>query len=283
MSRLGLVVGAAALLAVSTVLFAAGPAGAQMYPGYPAFPPPSPPSFGFMPAHEADAMVRSMGLMPVAPPREHGPVIFVEAVGQDGSLVRVTVDRRSGRIRQIVRLGPAVPQMATIQPGPAYEEDVDTPPPPPYVQSRPGPYPYPSGPGPQVIGREDIQTQSLPPPAVGPRVVTREQEVAGAVPRTGAPMPIDPLLGVPPEFRNRTTGAETATKSAKEKVAARTQDETPRATPLPRPRPADAPSVARRDAAPPATPPAKSESAKPAAPAMKEGEKAGDFPTQPPE
>jgi hypothetical protein len=264
-------------------LFAAAPAGAQMYPAYPAFPPPSPPTFGFMPAHEADAMVRSMGLMPVAPAREHGPVIFVEAVGQDGSLVRVTVDRRSGRIRQIVRLGPAVPPVATIQPGPVYEEEVDAPPGPPNIQGRPVPYPYPSGPGPQVIGREDIQTQSLPPPAVGPRVVTREQEVAGTGPRAGAPMPIDPLLGVPPEFRNRTTGAEPATKSGKEKVAARTPDETPRATPLPRPRPADAPSVARRDAAPPARTPAKSETAKAASSDTKEGEKAGDFPTQPPE
>jgi hypothetical protein len=212
--------------------------------------------------------------MPVAPPREHGPVIFVEAVGQDGSLVRVTVDRRSGRIRQIVRLGPAVPQVAAIQPGPVYEEGVDAPPapPPPYAHGRPAPYP----PGPQIIAREEIESEDLPPPA-GPRVVTRESEITGNAPRTGAPMPIDPLLGVPPEFRNRAVRNEPASKSAKEKIAARTPDEaTPRATPLPRPRPADAPSMARRDSTPAVAPAAKS------APLPKDSAKP-DFPMQPPE
>jgi hypothetical protein len=197
------------------------------------------PSFGFMPAHEADALVRSMGLMPVAPPREHGPVIFVDATGQDGTLLRVTVDRRAGRVRQIVRLEQSVPQVAAIQPGPGYEEDLGAPPqpPPPYAQGQPTPYPYPSGP--QVIAREEIESQELAAPGVGPRVVTRDSASAAHV---GAPMPIDPLLGVPPEFRGRTTRNEPAAKTAKEKVAMRTPEAAgPRATPLPRPRPADAP------------------------------------------
>jgi hypothetical protein len=199
-------------------------------------------------------------------------VIFVDAVGQEGSHVRVTVDRRSGRIRQIVRIVPA-PQTATIQPGP-YEEDEA----PPSMRGQPGPYP-----GPQIITREDIETEDLPPPGAGPRVVTREPDVTGNVPRDPyvERMPrgntlgtVDPLLGVPPEFRNRA-----GRPAPKENLAARAPDPAPRATPMPRPRPADAPAMAQREATP--KPPARREPAEPAPPPAAKDEASDDYPVQP--
>jgi hypothetical protein len=234
---------ATALGVAMATLFPAAPAGAQYYPSYPAYPAPGA-IFGIMPPHEADALVRSLGLTPIAEPRVHGPVILIHAIGQEGSQVRVTVDRRTGRVRQIVRIGPSAPQVATIQPG--YEEPDEIVPVPPRPRSNAG-YPYPSGaPGPQVITREGIRSENLPPPGDDPRIITRDPEVTGTIPRAGAPMPVDPLIGVPPEFRGRP--ARTA-PAKDERLAARTPDEAaPRVTPMPRPRPADAPTVAQREA-----------------------------------
>ncbi|MEX2129835.1 MAG: hypothetical protein WD871_16570 [Xanthobacteraceae bacterium] len=266
-----------AVSASALALFAA-PAAAQFYP----IDPPS--GFGLMPAHEADAVVRSLGLTPIAPPRVHGPVILIDAIGQEGSQVRVTVDRRSGRVRQIVRFAPSAPQIATIQPRPRYEPDDDEPgffsgngppPPPPYVRGQPGNYS-----GPQVITRDDIQSEDLPPPGAGPRVVTRDAEITNSVPRAAPRGPVDPLLGVPPEFRSRAArGEPTQAEPPKERLAARTPaDSIPRIAPLPRPRPADAPSVAQRESAP-----AKAEAAKPPAPEpkAKSDEAPAAFPVQP--
>jgi hypothetical protein len=269
---------AAALGAVSALaLFLPESAGAQYYPaphGYPVYPAPG---FGLMPPHEAEALVRSLGLTPVAEPRVHGPVILVYAVGQEGSQVRVTVDRRNGKLRQIVRIGPSAPQVATLPPGAQYDNDADEAIP---VPRRPlpnagySPYPPPSQ-GPQVITRDGIQSQGLPPPGSDPRVIAREPEITGSVPpRAAPPRSVDPLMGVPPEFRNRTTREGSAKD---DRVARAPEEAAPRATPMPRPRPADAPKVAKQDSAP-----AKQEAAKPAAPepAAKPPQSAGEVPVQ---
>jgi hypothetical protein len=255
------------------MLLLAAPAGAQYYPSYPAYPVPGP-TFGIMPPHEADALVRSLGLTPIAEPRVHGPVILIHAIGREGSQVRVTVDRRTGRVRQIVRVGPSAPQVATIQPG--YEEPDEMVPVPPRPLPNAG-YPYPAGgSGPQVITREGIQSENLPPPGGDPRIITRDPDVTGTVPRAGAPMPVDPLVGVPPEFRNRPARSAPAKD---ERVASRAPDEAaPRATPLPRPRPADAPTVAQRERTP-----AKPEISKPAPPEPRAKPESSEFPVQPPE
>jgi hypothetical protein len=256
-------------------LFLPVSAGAQYYPAqpaYPAYPVYPAPGFGLMPPHEAEGVVRSLGLTPVSEPRVHGPVILIYAMGQEGSQVRVTIDRRNGRVRQIVRIGPSAPQMATLPPGPQYDagpdEIVAAP-----VRPMPnaGYAPYPPSAGPQVITRDGIQSQGLPPPGSDPRVVTpgpdprvvtREPDVTGSVPRSGAPRSVDPLMGVPPEFRGRPAPAKD------DRVAARAPEETvPRVAPMPRPRPADAPTMARREPTPaPAPAAAKPEAPKPVAP-----------------
>jgi hypothetical protein len=255
-------------------------AGAQYYPAQPVYPAHPAPGFGLMPPHEAEALVRSLGLTPIAEPRVHGPVILIHAVGQEGSQVRVTVDRRNGRLRQIVRIGPSAPHVATLPPGPQYDNEVEEIPVPPRPVPNAGYAPYPPAPpGPQVITRDGIQTQGLPPPGPDPRVVTREPEITGSIPRAASPRTVDPLVGVPPEFRNR---AARDTPAKDDRVAARPPEETaPRATPMPRPRPADAPTIARREPAP-APAPTKPEAAKPAAPesAAKPNQPTSDIPVQ---
>jgi hypothetical protein len=262
-------------ISIAAVTWSSAPANAQYYQ----LPPP--PGFGLMPPEDADPLVRSLGLTPIAPPRAHGPVILIEAMGQEGSQVRVTVDRRSGRVRQIVRLVP--PQIATIEQRPAYEPDRDergffrndAPPPPPYGQGQPGAYS-----GPQVITREEIESEDLPPPGAGPRFVTREPDSTGAVPRTMSRAPVDPLLGVPAEFRNRGVRSEPAqAEPQKERLAARTPaGSVPRIAPLPRPRPADVPAIVRRESVPATT-----EAPGPPAPEAKAKDEQlpGRFPVQP--
>ena len=273
---------AAFAAASALTLFLPASAGAQYYPAQPAYPVYPAPGFGLMPPHEADALVRSLGLTPIAEPRVHGPVILIHAVGREGSQVRVTVDRRNGRVRQIVRIGPpSMPQAATLPPGPQYDneaEEMMPVPPRPVPNAGYAPYP-PTQPGPQVITRDGIQAQGLPPLGPEPRVVTREPEITGSVPRATVPRSVDPLVGVPPEFRNRATRDAPAKD---DRVAARAPEEAaPRVTPMPRPRPADAPTIARREPAP-APAPAKPEAAKPAAPesAAKPEQPSGDVPVQ---
>jgi hypothetical protein len=127
-----------------------------------------------------------------------------------------------------------------------------------------------------VITREGIEVDQLPPPGAVPQVVTRDPEITGSVPRAAPRGPVDPLLGVPKEFRGRDGRAE---PEPRERLAARTpNDGVPRVAPLPRPRPADAPAVAQREA-----PPAKPEVVKPVAPMpeAKPDKPADDIPVQP--
>jgi hypothetical protein len=240
---------ASGAIAAPVLAAASAPAAAQYYPYPPAYPPAPPVTvYGMVQPHEADGIVRSLGLTPIAPPRLHGPVIIVHALGQEGSQVQVTLDRRSGRVRQIIRIGYGAPQVAPAPPGgrpygprPAepglFDEDDEEAPP---------------GAGPRVITRQGIQATELPPPGAGPQVVARDPDITGSTPRA-APGAVDPLLGVPKEFRNRGTAGEPPQAAPPgPRLAARTPaDSIPRVAPLPRPRPADAPSLAQQESSPP--------------------------------
>jgi hypothetical protein len=243
-----LALGAGALFVFS---LAAAPAVAQYYPVPRAYPPAPPPPQAALAPYHADAVVRSLGLTPLGPAIRRGPVFVVPAVGQEGTQVQVTLDRRSGRVMQITRLGPSAPRMAAFPPGRygidddddeyGYFEDDDELP--PLVRGQPLPRDYSrSGSGPAVITREGIHAQDLPPPGAGPRVIERDPDITGSVPRRAERGPVDPLLGVPKEFRGRQ--AQPA-QSSQQRTAARPPAATPRAAPLPRPRPADAPAVAQ--------------------------------------
>jgi hypothetical protein len=245
------------------------PAAAQNYPapyGYPPAPPPQ----AILAPHHADSVVRSLGLTPLGRAVPHGPMFIVLATGQEGTQVQVTLDRRTGRVIQILRIGYGAPRIATLPPGsppPGYDTDDDAghfddeddlPPRGPYAI-----YPEARS-GPAVIMREGIQSESLPPPGTGPRVVTRDPDITGSVPRGSAPGRVDPLVGVPKEFRGQ---QQRSAAPAQQRTAARSPAATPRAAPLPRPRPADAPQVAQneRTSEPATTPAANKPSLSPAA------------------
>jgi hypothetical protein len=184
-----LALGAGALFVLS---LAAAPAAAQYYPAPRAYPPAPPPPQAALAPHHADAVVRSLGLMPLGPAERRGPVFVVPAVGQEGTQVQVTLDRRTGRVMQITRLGPSAPRMATLPPGRydidddddeyGYFEDDDEVPPLVRGQPLPRDYSRPGG-GPAVITREGIHAQELPPPGAGPRVIERDPDITGSVPR----------------------------------------------------------------------------------------------------
>ena len=231
---------------------------AQLYPGN-----PLPPVLGPMPPQEVDAMVRSLGLRPVGPPRIRGPLFLVDAIGQQGALVRVVIDRQSGRVTEIVQLGHGAPQVARLplpdyddadddeyRPSFSYEDDDDV-----LLVPRgdipPARAPH-AAPGsePRIITREDIHPDPRPlPNRPGPGVIPREGDITGSVaPQVpSAPLGVDPLLGVPPEFRGQSP-ASTSVKQPQPQPKTATRPSPPRVVPLPPKRPAEAPSVARRDA-----------------------------------
>lgn len=222
-----------ALSVLAATASAVLPATAQYYyPGphiyAPAPPPPPPPEVHGV--SDVDAAVRRLGLRPVSHVRIRGPVLVVDAVGQEGSLVRVSFDRYSGRVTRIVRIGRAAPQIVTV-PEP-YDSDDDE----EYADYEPAP---PYG-GPSVVTRRGIEG----------RVLSRAPAVTGSVTR-------DPLKGVPKEFRGERARPAPVPP---QRLAARPPD-TARAAPLPKPRPADAPVVAQNDA--PAQPAAKPAPVKP--------------------
>jgi hypothetical protein len=117
--------------------------------------------------------------------------------------------------------------------------------------------------GPAVITREGIRSQSLPPPGSGARIAEREREITGSVSRAGRVGAVDPLLGVPKEFR----GQSQRNAAPQQRTAARSPaDLIPQSAPLPLPRPADAPTVAQNESASePAAAPAKAPSLSPEA------------------
>ena len=200
-----------ALGALAALVLAGGtlPVAAQYYP---------PPQAMLGPQH-ADAIVRSLGLVPVSRAEARGPVFVVHAAGQEGTQVQVTLDRRSGRVMQITRSGYGAPRIASVPSSraPLYDPEDD---------------------------EDDFAAfgGDLPPPGAGPHVVTRDSSITGSVQRVAPP--VDPLLGVPKQFRGQ------------QRTAARSPESIPRTAPLPRPRPADAPSVAQQET-PPAPPAAR--------------------------
>jgi hypothetical protein len=256
-----------AFSAVSLALLAAVPAAAetplqlaQVYP-YPYSAPPG--VYRGLSPNEAMSAVRSLGLTPTSA-RSRGSFWVVQAVGRDGTPVRVAVDRWSGRVVDIQQVGPRPPHVARVVPGAPYErapggptggqnfddDDEDGPPLPPANVpggARGGSFlgPYSGAPD---YPRDGIRSNELPPPGTGPRVISRDGDITNTVPQrpsASAPGAVDPLLGVPPEFR----GGQGRGEAAKEKRLARQPgtDAGPRATPLPRPRPTD---LARREEAP---------------------------------
>jgi hypothetical protein len=218
--------------ALAAMAFGPQPASAQYYPGPRVYmpappPPPFPPPPETHGLRDVDAAVRSLGLRPVSHVRVRGPVLVVDAVGQEGSLVRVSLDRYSGRVVQIVRIGRAAPETASVPSRPQpYESDDDE----EFADYEPAP---PSHGGPSVITRQGVDARDLPP---------RSPDVTGSIPRHA-------LNGVPREFRGEQA-----------RLAARPPEPAPRATPLPKPRPADAPKVAQTETQ--ARPAAKPASAK---------------------
>jgi hypothetical protein len=256
----------------------AAPAVAQYYypapRAYPPAPPPPPPQAMLAP-HHADAVVRSLGLTPLGRAQPHGPMLIVPAMGQEGTQVQVTLDRRTGRVLRITRIGASAPRIARL-PAPTvrgpYETDDDDEfadyendevyPPLVRGQQVPQNYPEPER-GPAVITREGIRSEELPPPGAGPRVAERDPDITGSVPRGAVRGSIDPLLGVPKEFRGQ---QPRSAAPPQQRTAARAPaDAIPRSAPLPRPRPADAPTVAQSNAvSQPAAAPAVTEPSLPA-------------------
>lgn len=243
--------GIGALLGVT---MGAVPTVAQYYPVPRAYPPAPPPQIALAP-HHADAVVRLLGLIPVGRAQAHGSVFVVRAIGQEGTQVQVTLDRRSGRVMEIMRIGPGAPRIARLPPPPRGPYDVDDDEfdideddelYPPLVRGQPLPRNSPAfGAGPTVITREGIASQELPPPGAGPRMIERDSDITGSVPRRAERGPVDPLLGVPKEFRGQQQrGAAPGLRTAARSPAASIS----RTAPLPRPRPADAPTVAQSNA-----------------------------------
>jgi hypothetical protein len=169
-------------------------------------------------------------------------------------------------------MGRSAPRVVALPPGPPppgyyadddepgfFDEEDDLP---PRVLRRGYPDSDPSLPsGPAVITREGIQSQALPPPGSGARLAERERETTGSIPRrSGA---VDPLLGVPKEFR----GQPQRNAAPQQRTAARSPaDSIPQSAPLPLPRPDDAPTVAQNEStSEPAAAPAKAPSLSPEA------------------
>ncbi len=252
------------LLALIAAIAASGEASAQPYPAYRVYPEAQQYQLR-VPPHEVAAIVRSMGLMPTNAPRPRGPFWVVDAVGQDGTPVRVRVDGMSGRVAEIVRV--PGPRLVRAYPGAGY----DGPPPGVYGPPPQDNYAQPRGGQPQYYGEDDDEYPlkdgpnygrqgnpnyyggprgSVQPPLSGPQVVTRDG-VTNSIPQSSRNNSHDPLLGVPREFRG-----EQKPKTEQKKTAAKPAEKTPSATPLPKPRPADAPNVAKTETKPAATAPA---------------------------
>lgn len=271
---------AVSLLALAAATGVPASVSAQPYPAYRVYPE-QPRYQHRIPPQEVVAIVRSMGLAPTSAPRPRGPFWVVDAVGRDGSPIRVSLDGHNGRVNEIVRVpGPRLVRVYPGGPGPAPGDFYDGPPPAAYGGPR-GPgmnepryygdddgddYPMKDGPAYRGQGEQNYYggpRGSVQPMPSGPRVITRDGDVTNSVPRqasrgTGN----DPLLGVPREFRG-----EQKPKTEQKKTAAKPAEKNPATAPTPKPRPADAPSVAKTDTTttPATAPQAKPEPQKPTA------------------
>ncbi len=223
-------------LAVLALLMAT-PAAAQMYPAQPYYG-------GVISPGQVIGAVQSLGLRPVSEPRFRGPVWIVRAVGREGTLVRVVVDSQTGRVVNMTAIDrPMPPNMVPGEPDPRfvmrgqrYPEpgpDVDDGPPPP-PQYRGGQQPYGSSQPPYGGGQampDDDDDQPMPLDGrYAPRPNSSLSQPASR--QASAPKSVDPLLGVPPEFRGK--NVKTESKPADKRVASK-----PVNTPLPKARPDD--------------------------------------------
>jgi hypothetical protein len=158
----------AALCAV-LIGFGSGPAFAQMMVPY-----------DLMPPYEVARVVRSSGLIPVAPPMRSGAAYIVRAMDRYGTPVRMVIDGRSGEIVEVRRIAAVAPDYG-------------------YPRREPPPYGYPRGeaapgyraappPAAAVPSREDRQ---VPQPRITePRsaaVTPAHPPVPRARPSTAAP------------------------------------------------------------------------------------------------
>lgn len=179
-------------------LLATTPAVAQVYPAEPYY------RSMVLPEQVIDT-VRSLGLRPVNEPRLRGPVWVVRALAREGTLIRVVVDSRSGRVVEMHAVDRADPRFAMRGPGyrPYYEA-------PPYDGGPRGPYetaPYHGG---QAVPDDD-DGDGLDEPAPRPR---------GYVPHSSLSEPHSP---------------QSSAKPAEKRLASKP----PAAVPMPKARPAD--------------------------------------------
>lgn len=122
-------------------LLAATPAAAQVYPAEPYYG-------GIVSPGEVIAAAQSLGLRPVSEPRLRGPVWVVRAVAREGTLLRVVVDSRSGRVVEMHAINDR--RMGPVEPDPRYA-----------MRGR-GYDPY--GPGPSYRSEPVVPYESSPPP-----------------------------------------------------------------------------------------------------------------------
>jgi hypothetical protein len=92
-------------------------------------PPSSLPLPGFVPPYEITMTVRSAGFYPLAPPRREGTTYVLRATDFRGIVMRVVVDARSGAIRAVNRIVPALQPYGSVGLASPYG------PPPPYVMA----------------------------------------------------------------------------------------------------------------------------------------------------
>lgn len=183
---------------------------------------------GIMPAHEAAAIVRSQGFVPISPLMRRGDSYVLRAAGPDGREMRVIVAARSGDILSVTPVVPAGPPGGL---GP-YERADAVPPPIIHEGERPMRRPLASipNPPPRVAHAPAPEMQDLPPVASQSELYEERGEHG--------------LLPPPPErFPPRATAP--AQPAAKPKPAATKPAPVKRAaaTPLPKPRPnAEAPA-----------------------------------------
>ena len=194
-------------LAVSFWLLAASAhAQSPPPPPHPPSPPPASPQpkpvTGFVSSYEIMRTVRSAGFEPLAPPLREGTVYVLRATDFRGILMRVVLDARTGMIRDVTRIVPAVPSAYGMMP-PAY-------PPPPYASPY-GPPPYgapaeyeapaprpepgdeaapmpPTRPAAAAVGAHPtLSAHPLSPPLPRPRPALASQKAEkGAKPASGA-------------------------------------------------------------------------------------------------
>lgn len=219
-----------ALVLVGSVAMTALPVAAQAADPYPPYPPqpygaaPTPPAYvGVLPPYEIEAIVRSMGLRPLAPPMLQHRFYVLHVLDPHGAELRVLVNARRGHV---VHVAPVIADDGWD--GPRY--------------GAPPPYPRYGALGPRGRGFDvdvdidvdadiDLDRRPIPPAGAYPQPYE---------PRHEAPPVHGPSGGLP---QPRVAKPQSVPKSA-------TAD--PNATPTPRPRPESA--NARAEASAPTGP-----------------------------